>query len=441
MGAHLFALYPWNARSGVHWLQLQSTNANGVQLQQQQQRSTAASSSSAATSQYAGLAKHAKESAAPDLASNVRSINSTDSANASNARIGIFDVDDTNAAEDNEDLDRKRRTANVEKALKVWARNMERKGLPLTDEAIREKARTFASTSTTPEVEQWWSSSWIEKFKQKNNLLVARPRKGSLAPENAEFISGAASTSHTQSSVGTSSVSPQGIGSPSHVDLRSAQSRDGLKNESPYDHVNFASSHAPFHSQSATSLNSAFTGNTHSSLSSGPLSPTSPSSTPDSGTPPGPSPPLTARPILPALASSNAHRPRSQTFPQIEHYMGGTSSTEAFATKSPIAGVLDSLMEEAPEPILSTNDSVRKTRPVERSPGVTIFAKIRPLPLSTFNPSLKGVTSAENALRAMQVVHGFIKQQPGGFLDYQESVTVGKLMEKLKLRSRANINA
>ncbi|KAK3617327.1 hypothetical protein LTR22_026773 [Elasticomyces elasticus] len=319
----------------------------------------------------------------------------------------------------------KDRTPNLEKALGVWARNMERKGLPLTDEAIREKAWNFASTSTTPEFQQSWSSSWMEKFKQKNNLLGARLRKGWLAPENAEFIFGAASTSHTQSSVGTSSVSLQGIG-------------------------------WPFHPQSATSVNSAFTNNTHSLFSSGPLSPTLPSYTPDSGTAPGPSPPLTARPMLPAPASSNAHRPRSQTFPQIDHYMGGTSSIETFTTKSPIAGVLDSPMEEAPEPIPSTNDSVRKTRPVERSPRVTIFDNIRPLPLpahilanavkheitlSTYNSSPIGTISTEDALRALQVVHKFIEQQPGGFLDYQESVTVGQLMEKLKLQSRANTNA
>ncbi|KAK3617299.1 hypothetical protein LTR22_026781 [Elasticomyces elasticus] len=259
----------------------------------------------------------------------------------------------------------KGRTANVEKALGAWARNM------------------------------------------KNNLLGARPRRASLAPEDPKFIFGAASTSHTQSSVGTSAVSPQGIGS-------------------------------PFHSQSATSLNSAFTDNTHSNFYPGPLLLTSHSYTPDSGSAPGPSPPLTARPILPAPTSSNAHRPRSQTFPQMDHYMGGTSSTETFTTQSPIAGVLDSPTEEALEPTPSTNDSVRKTRPVERSPGITIphilaNAVKREITFSPDNSSLKGVTSAEDALRAMQVVHGFIEQQPGGFLDYQESVTVGKLMEKLKL--------
>ncbi|KAK3612812.1 hypothetical protein LTR22_028449, partial [Elasticomyces elasticus] len=157
----------------------------------------------------------------------------------------------------------KGRTPDVEKALGIWARNQERKGLPLTDEVIREKGRAFASTSTTPEIQQSWSSSWIEKFKQKNNLLGARPGIGSLAPESAEIFSGAAWTSHKQILVGTSSVSLQGIGS-------------------------------PYCSQGATSLNSASTENTHSTFSSEPLSSTSPSYTPDPGTVPGPSPPLTA---------------------------------------------------------------------------------------------------------------------------------------------------
>ncbi|KAK4897483.1 hypothetical protein LTR49_027976, partial [Elasticomyces elasticus] len=65
----------------------------------------------------------------------------------------------------------------------------------------------------------------------------------------------------------------------------------------------------------------------------------------------------------------------------------------------------------------------------------------REITFSPYNSSLRGTTSAEDALRGLQVVHEFIEQQPGGFLDYQESVTVGKLMEKLKLRCRANTNA
>jgi hypothetical protein len=46
-------------------------------------------------------------------------------------------------------------------------------------------------------------------------------------------------------------------------------------------------------------------------------------------------------------------------------------------------------------------------------------------------------TSPEEAQRAFQVVMSFVQQQPNGFLDFDETVHMGKLMEKLKLQSRA----
>ena len=43
--------------------------------------------------------------------------------------------------------------------------------------------------------------------------------------------------------------------------------------------------------------------------------------------------------------------------------------------------------------------------------------------------------SVDSHSTEMQVVLSFFEQQPHGFLDLQESVTIGKLMEKLKLHS------
>ncbi|KAK1050374.1 hypothetical protein LTR12_017987 [Friedmanniomyces endolithicus] len=354
----------------------------------------------------------------------------------------------------------KGRSPDLERTLANWAKNQERKGLPLTDEVIREKAQAFASTTTTPENQQLWNSSWIEKFKQKNNLLGARSRKSSLAPEDAEAISAAASASHTPSLSGASPVSPLAVGSPSPLELRSVKSQESLKNESPDDYLDFSSRHGPFHSQSGNSLNSAFTDNAPSSFSPGPLSPTSPFYTPDSGTAPGPfvpPPPLTARLILPTIASNNNQRPRSQTFPLLDHYMAGTSTAEPLTPKYIITSALDSPMEEAPDPVPSIDETVRTTQ-LERGPRtVSPSDTMRPPPLpahvlaaceirreitpSTSTSSLRGGTTPEEALRALQVVSGFIEQQPGGFLDHQESMTVGKLMEKLKLQSRANSTA
>lgn len=324
----------------------------------------------------------------------------------------------------------------------------ERKGLPLTNDMIREKARAFSATTTTPDNQTVLSTSWIEKFKLKNNLMGARSRKSSLAPDDAEGVSTVASSAHTPS--GTSPISPKGIPSP---ELHSAQSHESLKNESPDSYLDFGR-HAMYHTQSTTSLNSAFTDTAPSSFSPGPLSPTSPFFTPDSGTAPSPFvPPLTARPILPATstAGGNAHRPRSQTFPLLDQYMtssgGGDMPTPKYVTST----ALDSPMEEPADPLASIDEAVRPPQPEERPHTVTPADTMRPPPLpahvlaadakreltpATSTSSLQ-TTSPEEAQQALEVVMQFIEQQGTGFLSFQESIHVGKLMEKLKLQSRS----
>ncbi|KAK3713022.1 hypothetical protein LTR37_008707 [Vermiconidia calcicola] len=346
----------------------------------------------------------------------------------------------------------KGRSPDIERALAVWAKNQEKRGLPLTDDIIRDKARAFSAPTTSPENQQLLSSSWLEKFKLRNNLMGARSRKGSLAPDDSEGVSATASSSHTPS--GTSPISPQGIGSP---ELHSAQSHDSLKDESPDSYVEFGR-HGPFHSQSTNSLNSAFTDTAPSSFSPGPLSPTSPFYTPESGTAPGPfAPPLTARPILPAVTAANAQRPRSQTFPLLDQYISGSGSMDAATPRYVTTTILDSPMEEPPDPLINMDEIVRVTQPEERPHTVTPVETMRPPPLParvvsgesrrellplTSTTHISGATSPEDAQRALEVVMSFIEQQPTGFLDSQESMQMGmhmgKLMEKLRLQSRGS---
>jgi hypothetical protein len=63
----------------------------------------------------------------------------------------------------------------IERALSNWVRNNQKKGLPLTDAAIKEKARFFATTVGNNESHLKTSSaSWLEKFKQKNGIGGAK---------------------------------------------------------------------------------------------------------------------------------------------------------------------------------------------------------------------------------------------------------------------------
>jgi hypothetical protein len=305
----------------------------------------------------------------------------------------------------------------------------------LTDEIIRDQARVFAATTTTPESQHSLSASWIEKFKLKNNLMGARSRKSSLAPDDAEGIS--ASSSH--SPTGTSPISPEGLASP---ELHSAQSQESLKTGSPDSYAAF-SRHGPFHTQSTSSLHSVFTDTAPSSFS--PLNDSPFFTSPNSGTAPGEwDPPMTARRI-PPVSSSNSHRPRSQTYPQVD----------AFGSGADVLGTnpepLDSPMGESSDPLQSLDDAVRAPAIDERPRTVTPAEMMRPPPIptrvlmsepkrdvtpSTSTSSMGASTSPEEAQRALEIVMSFIEQQPTGFLDFQESMHMGKLMEKLKLQSR-----
>ncbi|KAF2195583.1 CenpB-DNA-bind-domain-containing protein [Zopfia rhizophila CBS 207.26] len=87
----------------------------------------------------------------------------------------------------------------IERALSNWARNHQRQGLPLSDVMIREKARFFATTIGNSESHlKANSTSWLEKFKQKNNLMRAKSGKSSIA-EESEGTSNPPSTAQTPS--------------------------------------------------------------------------------------------------------------------------------------------------------------------------------------------------------------------------------------------------
>ena len=321
--------------------------------------------------------------------------------------------------------------------------------MPLTDEIIRDKARAFAATTPNPENHYILSASWLEKFKLKHNLMGARSRKGSLAPDDADYTSAAASSSHTPS--GTSPISPVGL-SP---ELHGAQSQESLKNESPDSYVDSYSGRAPFHSESTNSLHSAYTDTAPSSFSPmGPLSPTSPFFTPDSGVAPNPfCPPLTARPILPATTSTNSQRPRSQTFPllQLDHFMSGSAPETATPKYAPASTMLDSPMEEAADPLASLNEAVNSTHSDDRPNTVApadMTMRPPPLPAHVFTgdrkreitPALSATseasstTNAEEAQWALNTLVKFMQEQPALGFDSHDFMQMGKLMEKLKVQ-------
>lgn len=327
----------------------------------------------------------------------------------------------------------------IERALANWARNHEKKGYPLNDSLIKDKARFFATTVGNNESHLKTSSaSWLEKFKQKNNLMGAKSRKSSIA-EESEPASNPPSNVHTPGA-----ISPTSPNEASPV-VSAKQSKDELKTESP-EVQDFSDHRKPFHSQSNTSLSSVFTDTAPSSFSAGPTSPTSLSSpffTPDSAC--GPNPFMNSQQARGQQGSGNFQRPRSQTFPLligVEQYMSPPASSEALTPKYSAVTALDSPMDEL-QPSMATIEEAMQVSPTM----VTSAMQPPPIPASSMVPSslpmhtslpesMSPVSpSHEDAARALELVWNFFQQPHEDFIvEPQEFLTIGKLMEKIKIK-------
>ena len=200
----------------------------------------------------------------------------------------------------------------LERALANWAKNHQKQGLPLSDTLIREKLHQFSLSvgNSDQHIKAANSASWLEKFKQKNNLMGAKSRKNSLADESE--ASNPASGAQTPN-ISPTSPPPTKEPSPATMD------KDDLKAESPdlSAQADFFPDHKPYHSLSNSSLASAFNEGASSTFSPGPQSPTSPFFT----SPGTASPYVSQASRVPSVSTPNGtfppQRQRSQTFPML----------------------------------------------------------------------------------------------------------------------------
>ena len=309
-----------------------------------------------------------------------------------------------------------------------WARNQQRSGLPLTDNIIREKARFFAKTVGSSDCHAKVNSdNWLEKFKQKNHLMGAKPRKPSDA--QPELGLDTAPTPTSQTSNGISPISPAG-GLSSASPISPVRSRDNLKTESPDSYGEFSGLYKHDHSQSATSLASGITDVTAPSSFS-PQSPTSPFFSSDAN-----SNSCTSGNAV--LASSNPGT-HVRSYPMID-------TDTVFSVETMPSSALETPNDEYPSRTLSVSSELNHApsqppsnghSPVQGSPAI-MAPPPNPLTVSSTNNSTVsspiGPPSQDEARRALELVMNFFQNQPSGVVDAQEYITMGKLMEKLKVQ-------
>lgn len=332
----------------------------------------------------------------------------------------------------------------IERALSNWVKNNQKRGVPLTDAAIKEKARFFATTVGNNESHlKTNSTSWLEKFKQKNGIGASKLTRrasetnisdsGSLNPDSA-------GPSASQTPNGISPTSPGGVASPSP--LSATKSDEDLKGDGLNGYFGQGNSgYRHSNSQSTTSLNSGFTDTIPSSFSTGPTSPSTPFAFSPDGTTGSWMPSQQSR--LPPPGNS-FQRPRSQTFPMlgIDPSFISSQQTEPLTPKynMPVtapSSALDSPIHEMPHPF--GMDSAISSPPLHHSSSNGSMAPPSNTPITGLQSppgsSAPSSPTQDDARRALDTLLNFFQQAPNGLVDQNEYMTVLKLTEKLRIQS------
>ena len=335
----------------------------------------------------------------------------------------------------------------IERALANWAKNEQIKGETLNDAKIKEQAQRFAVTVGNSESRsKLTNSAWLEKFKQKNNLLGARPKKGHSSYHEVDGIhvvdSSTTSLSETPNSYSPVSSDSGELASPP---TSPNQSYDGFGTYRSDDTERFLALGQDYHhehSGKVTSPSSAYVGLSIAPMPDSLMSPTSPARYKANRRSDSPIPAL--HPRLPSRGS-NFSRPRSQTFPNFTVEPGALvkseshdESTPRMTDRSVATPVSDSAIEESPiavdpRQMMKRNKSVpdiHSARSTSMQPP-----PVPPLPRSenTSPVSSVGSPTQDDARRALDLVWSFFQAQPAGILEPDEYATIGKLMVKLKL--------
>jgi len=336
----------------------------------------------------------------------------------------------------------KGKTPDIEKALSTWYRNTIRTGVVVSDGDIKEKYRVFAaSTGNSETVAKATSSTWLEKFKQKNGIGPGRlTRRASETNIPNGSHTGTASPALTPR--GLSSASPPTLPSPSPVSAnRSDEEREGRG------YMDFASETGAYEDgggQSTPSLSGAFTDTAASSFAGSALSPTAPFTfSPDPNT--GSFLPDQSRHMPPG--SSNFHRPRSQTFPTLDlEYMNQPQTSEALTPKYSVSttapsSALDSPMHEGSAAPFGMDGAVTSPHLRRSSSNSSMGPRsVGPTgPLSAVSTGSSPTSpSQDDARRAADTLLSFIQSAgAGGIVNAEDYGVILRLTDRLRIHTSA----
>lgn len=296
----------------------------------------------------------------------------------------------------------------IERALSNWIKNHQRLGEEINDALIREKAMFFARTVGSPEGhEKILTSSWLEKFKQKNYIVDSPGRKSSIdvtSPRKKSIIRTPTQLSPISPSLTTtpSPTSPTQPGSAKEGELVTEGSDDVFGVSLPQEGTPVATptlSRATSESMIIFSSQNPFTSSEHTGL------------------------------------GVDSKRRRSQTLPVMTSgsSMVKDESPERFSPTNIFAqsGVIE---EDPSESIDAPAMKRNRSNPEVISNATPMQPPPLPKSKSMSSPANSPTTSPtqDEARQALELVLNYFKNQSMELAvsDYQ---IIGKLMEKLKL--------
>ena len=338
----------------------------------------------------------------------------------------------------------------IERALANWARNEQRKGVPLNDSKIKEQAERFAATVGNNESQsKLTNSAWLEKFKQKNNLFGSRPRKGHAngrhEPDGILIVdSSTTSLSETPISYSPVSSASGGTASPSTSPNHDYDVYEQFKNEDNDGFLALGHDYQREQSRNSVCMDDDYVEASAPPMSAGAKSKLSPPLLDTSGRHGSPMPGGHLR--LPSRGAnfSRPKRPRSQTFPNFAVEPGTLLKSESIDQGTPnlsnrsIASPLSEFAIEESPTAIDPRQTMKRNKSVPDMHSVRSTMQpppVPPLPRSqNASPiSSTGSPTQDDARKALDLVWSFFQSQPAGILEPDECATIGKLMVKLTI--------
>lgn len=322
----------------------------------------------------------------------------------------------------------------LERTLQTWIRNQQRKGVVVNDEELESQARLlFAGTGTSESPEKVINKNWLDKFKQKNGLgpgKLLRRASETAVPDNIKLSTESPILSAAQTPGGVSPASPGGATSPPVVSATpSNDEQEALAAFSGFEGNHYK------HSQSNTSLNSAFTDPPSSTFSAGAFSPTSQftfSPDPNNG--------MFDQRRMP-LEASVFHRPRSQTFPTLDIEFAHQQSTDpptpkySASTTAPSSALDSPAHELAAQPFSVDSTMSPILHHSHSSSSLGGRSSNTPI-IPSASVSSPSSPTQEDARRAADTLLNFVQEH--GLMTNDEFATLMRLTDKLRLHQQSH---